>query len=105
MGQQQLLLLVLGIVIVGIAVIVGIQAFGSSSRQNQADTLVNRNVRIAQEAVNWRARSTVHGGGGNGSYAPLMTGGFDAMGVNPNQYSTEHAVLSASRPHARDCRR
>ena len=96
MGQQQLLLLILGIVIVGVAVIVGIEAFNSSSSQNQADTLLNRNVRIAQEAVNWRARSTIHGGGGNGSYAPLATDGFDKMGIAANIYSTEHAVLSAS---------
>jgi Tfp pilus assembly ATPase PilU len=36
MGQQQLLLLVLGIVIVGLAVVVGIQAF--SENQKQANT-------------------------------------------------------------------
>ena len=33
MGQQQLLLLVLGIVIVGLAVVVGIQAFGENQKK------------------------------------------------------------------------
>lgn len=96
MGQQQLLLLVLGIVIVGLAVFAGIEAFQTGSRQSQADDVLNRNVRIAQEAVNWRARSRVHGGGDNGAYDPLEEDGFEIMDIQPQTYSTEHAFLSAS---------
>ncbi|OZC01945.1 hypothetical protein [Rubricoccus marinus] len=96
MGQQQLFLLVLGLVIVGLAVVVGLQVFEGSNRQNQADDVLNRNVRLAMDAVSWRARATVHGGGGNGSYAPLADGGFEVMGVEGNVYATEHAILSAT---------
>ena len=39
MGQQQLLLLVLGIVIVGLAVVVGIQAFSENQRKANADAM------------------------------------------------------------------
>ena len=47
MGQQQLLLLVLGIVIVGLAVVVGIQAFSENQKQANADQMVNDAIRIA----------------------------------------------------------
>lgn len=96
MGQQQLLLLVFSIVIVGLAIFTGITMFESSSRQAQADEVLNRNLRLATEAINWRARSTVHGGGGSGSYAPLEDDAFGILGVEDNLYSTRHAVLSAS---------
>lgn len=49
MGQQQLLLLVLGIVIVGLAVVVGIQAFEDNQRQANADALTTDAVRIASD--------------------------------------------------------
>ena len=50
MGQQQLLLLVLGIVIVGLAVVVGIQAFSENQKKSNADALVNDAIRIASYA-------------------------------------------------------
>src|SRR5690554_5459445 len=47
MGQQQLLLLVLGIVIVGLAVVVGIQAFGENQKKANSDAPANAGVRSA----------------------------------------------------------
>jgi hypothetical protein len=63
MGQQQLLLLVLGIVIVGLAVVVGIQAFGENQKKANADALVNDGVRIASDAQAWKLRPGAFGGG------------------------------------------
>ncbi len=65
MGQQQLLLLVLGIVIVGLAVVVGIQAFGENSKKANADALVNDAIRIASDAQAWMMKATAFGGGGD----------------------------------------
>ncbi|MDX1439449.1 MAG: hypothetical protein R3284_06055 [Rubricoccaceae bacterium] len=67
MGQQQLLLLVLGIVIVGLAVVVGIQAFGENQKKANADALVNDGVRIASDMQAWVLKPTAFGGG-NGSF-------------------------------------
>ncbi|MEM1114933.1 MAG: hypothetical protein AAF845_01085 [Bacteroidota bacterium] len=67
MGQQQLLLLVLGIVIVGLAVVVGIQAFGENQKKANADALVNDGVRIASDAQAWALKPTAFGGG-NGAF-------------------------------------
>jgi hypothetical protein len=63
MGQQQLLLLVLGIVIVGLAVVVGIQAFGENQKKANADALVNDGVRIASDAQAWKLKPAAFGGG------------------------------------------
>ena len=62
MGQQQLLLLVLGIVIVGLAVVVGIQAFGENQKKANADALVNDGVRIASDAQAWALKPAAFGG-------------------------------------------
>lgn len=63
MGQQQLLLLVLGIVIVGLAVVVGIQAFSENQKKANADALVNDAIRIASDAQAWKLKPTAFGGG------------------------------------------
>lgn len=63
MGQQQLLLLVLGIVIVGLAVVVGIQAFSENQKQANADMMVNDAIRIASDAQAWKLKPGAFGGG------------------------------------------
>ncbi len=62
MGQQQLLLLVLGIVIVGLAVVVGIQAFGENQKKSNGDALVNTGVRIANHMQAWALKHNAFGG-------------------------------------------
>lgn len=62
MGQQQLLLLVLGIVIVGLAVVVGIQAFSENQKKANADALVMTAMRIASDAQSWLRKPSQFGG-------------------------------------------
>ena len=42
MGQQQLLLIVLGVIVVGIAVVVGINLFNANSISSDRDGVVSR---------------------------------------------------------------
>jgi hypothetical protein len=49
MGQQQLILLVLATVIVGLAIVVGIQAFTENSARANADAMMQDAVRIAND--------------------------------------------------------
>jgi hypothetical protein len=70
MGQQQLLLLVLGIVIVGLAVVVGIQAFGENQKKSNQDALVNDGVRFASDAQAWALKPAAFGGG-SGAFTGL----------------------------------
>ena len=63
MGQQQLLLLVVGIVIVGLAVVVGIQQVGEGSKKAELDRLTVEAVRMATGASAWRSTPGAMGGG------------------------------------------
>ena len=62
MGQQQLLLLVLGIVIVGLAVVAGIQAFAENQKKANADALLNDGIRVASAAQAWYLKPAAFGG-------------------------------------------
>ena len=68
MGQQQLLLIILGVIIVGIAIAVGISMFSSSSVQANKDALVNDLNNLAADAYQYKIRPSTMGGGA-GSYA------------------------------------
>lgn len=80
MGQQQLLLLVLGIVIVGLAVVVGIQAFGENQRKANNDALVNDGIRIASDAQAWALKPTAFGGG-DGEFTGMT---MEILGYQPD---------------------
>lgn len=63
MGQQQLLLLVLGIVIVGIAVVAGIQAFSEGKVKAEQDAAVTDAMRIISDTQAWKLKPGAFGGG------------------------------------------
>ena len=63
MGQQQLILLVLGVVIVGLAVVIGIQAFAEQKTKADLDLTTGEAVRLATYAVAWRQAPQASGGG------------------------------------------
>lgn len=65
MGQQQLLLIVLGVIIVGIAVVVGINVFTASSAQANRDAVVADLTTLASMAQQYYRKPTALGGGGN----------------------------------------
>ena len=66
MGQQQLLLLVLGIVIVGLAVVIGIQAFNENKTNSTTDAMSNEIVRIASDIQAWSLKPPAFGGPAEG---------------------------------------
>lgn len=65
MGQQQLLLIVLGVIIVGIAVVVGINVFTASASQANRDGVIADLTNLASLAQQWYRKPTALGGGGN----------------------------------------
>ena len=62
MGQQQLLLLVLGIVIVALAVVSGLFIFEENLKKSNAEALVSDAVDIAMSAQAWKTRPATFGG-------------------------------------------
>ena len=67
MGQQQLLLIILGVIIVGIAIAVGLSLFRANSIQANKDAIINDLNNIGANAYHFRIRPTSMGGGG-GAY-------------------------------------
>jgi len=79
MGQQQLLLLVLGMVIVGIAVVAGIQAFSEGKAKADRDAAVSDAMRLISDIQAWKLKPSAFGGGAN---ANGFTGvSFSAIGI------------------------
>jgi hypothetical protein len=63
MGQQQLLLIILGVIVVGIAIAVGISMFSSGSVQSNKDAIINDMNNLAANAYQHRIRPSSMGGG------------------------------------------
>jgi Tfp pilus assembly protein PilE len=65
MGQQQLLLIVLGVIIVGIAVVVGINVFTASASVANRDAIIADLTNIASMAQGFYRKPVALAGGGN----------------------------------------
>jgi Tfp pilus assembly protein PilE len=78
MGQQQLLLIILGVIVVGIAVAVGITMFSDSAISANRDALTNDLVNLASRAQQYFRRPAALGGGGY-SFSGLTA---DATGLS-----------------------
>ena len=65
MGQQQLLLIVLGTIVVGIAVAVGMNQFSSSSVEANRDQLISDLNFLSIVAQAYYKKPASYGGGGN----------------------------------------
>jgi len=63
MGQQQLLLLVLSTVIVGLATVAGIQAFSENQQQATQDALVQRSLTMSSDILAAHQKPSQFGGG------------------------------------------
>ena len=64
MGQQQLLLIVLGVIIVGIAIVVGINLFTANSVEANGSAVTSDNMNIAALAQQFILKPQSMGGGG-----------------------------------------
>jgi len=64
MGQQQLILIMLGVIIVGIAIAVGIGLFQGTSVNANKNAIINDLMNIGQYANRYRLRPEPLGGGG-----------------------------------------
>ncbi len=80
MGQQQLLLIVLGVIIVGIAVVVGINVFTASSSQANRDAVISDLTNLASLAQQYYRKPTALGGGGNTFTSWAIPASLDTTG-------------------------
>lgn len=94
MGQQQLLLLVIGIILVGFAVVAGIAAVQKYTRQDEADGLLDRSLAIATQAVYWKTKNDPFAGGDQ-SYAGLATDGMSKLALDTSTVRGSFNITNA----------
>jgi Tfp pilus assembly protein PilE len=83
MGQQQLLLIILGVIVVGIAVAVGITMFTDNAVNANRDAVTNDLVNLSARAQQFYRRPTALGGGGN-SFVGLTLANLTNRPTNAN---------------------
>lgn len=86
MGQQQLLLIILGVIIVGIAVAVGITLFQDNSVSSNRDAMTNDMMHLAAKARHFYSRPTSMGGGGH-SFTGLTADAAGMLKLVTSQFS------------------
>jgi hypothetical protein len=75
MGQQQLLLIVLGVIVVGIAVVVGINLFNANAVSSNRDAVISDLNNLGAMAQQYYKKPISMGGGGNTFNGTGGTGG------------------------------
>ncbi len=64
MGQQQLLMIVLAIIIVGIAIAISVQMFRSNAIESKRDVLIEETTNLGTIAIQYYKKPRELGGGG-----------------------------------------
>ena len=92
MGQQQLLLLVLSAIIVGVSIVIGINMFSSSAVQANQDAVLQDCLNIAARAQEWYRKPTVMAGGGR-----VFTGvDLAQLNIDPTNANGSYALTPAA---------
>ena len=94
MGQQQLLLLVIGVVLVAFAVLAGFSAMETHTRQDEADGLLDRTLAIATHAAYWKTKNDPFAGGDQ-SYLELASGGMETLALDSATVRGRFAITGA----------
>lgn len=87
MGQQQLLLIVIGVIIVGIAIVVGINLASTSAQSANRDAVIADLNNIGAFAQQYYRKPTSMGGGGNS---------FSGWTIPPSLVKTGNGTYTAT---------
>jgi Tfp pilus assembly protein PilE len=87
MGQQQLLLIVIGVIIVGIAIVVGINLASTNAQSANRDAVIADLNNIGAFAQQYYRKPTTMGGGGNS---------FTGWTIPPNLTKTGNGTYTAT---------
>lgn len=81
MGQQQLLLLILGIIIVSTAVIYGIQVFDENKQKDDRDSEMLKMLDLASRIQAWKSTPVLMGGGRSDDPADFSAFTVESIGL------------------------
>jgi hypothetical protein len=97
MGQQQLLLITLGVIIVGIAVVTGLILFEHSSNENKKNQIKSEGATLATMAQKYYRLPPAMGGGGRsfiGWKIPALLDTTDSGIYNISTVSADDLVIT-----------
>ena len=83
MGQNQLLMIVLSVIVVGVSVAVGIEQFGENALSANRDAIASDSQRIVSNAQQWYRKPASLGGGG-GSFTGMSLSDLGIGGTSHN---------------------
>ncbi|HEX8385731.1 MAG TPA: hypothetical protein VF576_06085 [Rubricoccaceae bacterium] len=95
MGQQQLILLVIGVILVAIAVMAAFPVLERGFRQDEADGLLDRALAISTHAVQWKTKMDPYNGG-NQSYQGLAVNGLETLALDTANVRGHFAITAAT---------
>ena len=95
MGQQQLLLLVVTVILVALSIVAAFSILDRGFKQDEADGLLDRGLAIATHAVQWKATRDPFNGG-NMSYERLSAGGLETLALHDTNVRGRFAITGAS---------
>ena len=91
MGQTQLLLAILGVILVAIAIFVGVSMFSANAIENTRNGIITDLQAFSAKALAYYWKPATQGGGDK-SFNGVTIGRIAAMGENPNaRYYVESA--------------
>lgn len=96
MGQQQLLLIVLGTIIVGVAVVVGINMFTTGAVNAERDALLQDVNNVASTAASYWRKPAALGGGARSFVGVSDVTSFGADSSNANGIFIMSSVIANS---------
>ena len=92
MGQTQLLLIILGVLLVGLAIFVGVTAFRANSEEATRNAIIHDLQNFAAHAMAFYTKVVAQGGGGK-SFSSITIGQIFPMVENTNaRYFVESAT-------------
>ena len=89
MGSQQLLLIVLGVIVVGVAIVVGIAIFGGGANSANKDAITQDMIQMAAAAQGYYHKPKLLGGGGR-SFSGITLNSI-GLGDGATTYSNDNA--------------
>ncbi len=90
MGQQQLLFIILGIIVVGVAIVVGINVFTGNAIEAKRNNVTNDLLHLASEAQRYYKTPSAMGGGSSS-----FTGWVIPAGLESNADGSYSATVTA----------
>jgi len=82
MGQQQILLIILGAIVVGIAILIGVMLFQDNASAANRDAVINDMTHFASMAQAYYRKPRVLGGGGH-SFGGLKMSNLTSANLSP----------------------